>query len=260
MAPAENCQRPATLTVNQTSLWEIQKKGRNFSRRKRYYHFRRKLLSTAAVYARPLSHSHQWVWWVEREVGPPSSTCALLLGRVRNHYKSQVPSEERLQSRTSLPRPRFFFFFLTTKKKDTHFCFPGWRRKMSKSFGWIAAVLVLAVLLASAESQSSAEPVECSAQDTTFELRTGYVFTAPEEILDTRPDTLQLSECIDACRANASCAALNFETGLCVLFRTNALDAPRKATLWLLFNLHFLFFSHSDGVGPSRACKARSGW
>ena len=96
---------------------------------------------------------------------------------------------------------------------------------MSKSFGWIAAVLVLAVLLASAESQSSAEPVECSAQDTTFELRTGYVFTAPEEILDTRPDTLQLSECIDAC------AALNFETGLCVLFRTNALDAPRKATL-----------------------------
>ena len=26
MAPAENCQRPATLTVNQTSLWEIQKK------------------------------------------------------------------------------------------------------------------------------------------------------------------------------------------------------------------------------------------
>lgn len=93
---------------------------------------------------------------------------------------------------------------------------------------WIGGALALAVLLANAESQSSAEPVECSAQDTTFELRTGYVFTSPQEILDTRPDTLQLSECIDACRANTSCAALNFETGLCVLFRTNALDAPGK--------------------------------
>ncbi len=93
---------------------------------------------------------------------------------------------------------------------------------------WIGGALALAVLLANADSQSSAEPVECSAQDTTFELRTGYVFTSPQEILDTRPDTLQLSECIDACRANTSCAALNFETGLCVLFRTNALDAPGK--------------------------------
>lgn len=91
---------------------------------------------------------------------------------------------------------------------------------------WIALAGLALVLLGTAESQSSAEPVECSVQDTTFELRTGYVFTSPEEILDTRPDTLQLSECIDACRDNSSCAALNFETGLCVLFRSNALESP----------------------------------
>jgi hypothetical protein len=89
----------------------------------------------------------------------------------------------------------------------------------------IALVLLLANLNALVESQS-AETSDCSVQDTTFELRTGYVFTAPEEILDTKPDTLQLSECIENCRANSSCAALNFETGLCVLFRTNAFDTP----------------------------------
>lgn len=82
----------------------------------------------------------------------------------------------------------------------------------------------------SADSQS-AETIECSGQDTTFELRTGYVFTAPEEILDTRPDTLQLADCIETCRLNSSCSALNFETGLCVLFRTNAFDTPGKPFL-----------------------------
>jgi hypothetical protein len=91
----------------------------------------------------------------------------------------------------------------------------------------VAVLLLLARLSAPVESQS-AETSDCSGQDTTFELRTGYVFTAPEEILDTRPDTLQLSDCIDNCRANSSCSALNFETGLCVLFRTNAFDTPGK--------------------------------
>jgi len=68
---------------------------------------------------------------------------------------------------------------------------------------------------------------DCAAQsDTTFELMTGYVFTSPTEILDTRPDTLQLADCIEFCRANAVCRALNFETGLCVLFKSNAVVSP----------------------------------
>lgn len=92
----------------------------------------------------------------------------------------------------------------------------------------VAVLLLLARLSAPVESQSAETTGDCSGQDTTFELRTGYVFTAPEEILDTRPDTLQLSDCIDNCRANSSCSALNFETGLCVLFRTNAFDTPGK--------------------------------
>lgn len=116
---------------------------------------------------------------------------------------------------------------------------------------WLSfSVGVLLVLLGNVESQSSAEAAECSAQDTTFELRTGYVLTSPEEILDTRPDTLQLSECIDACRANISCAALNFETGLCVLFRTNALDAPGNP--FYQKNLNALFFGSFSTVRFTR--------
>lgn len=69
---------------------------------------------------------------------------------------------------------------------------------------------------------------ECVAEDTTFELVTGYVLTAPEEIIDTLADTLQLADCIETCRKNDTCKALNFETGLCVLFRTSALEAPGK--------------------------------
>lgn len=69
---------------------------------------------------------------------------------------------------------------------------------------------------------------ECVAEDTTFELVTGYVLTAPEEIIDTLADTLQLSDCIETCRKNDTCQALNFETGLCVLFKTSALSSPGK--------------------------------
>ena len=102
----------------------------------------------------------------------------------------------------------------------------------SLSVGLLLLLAKLNVLVVSAQSAETRD--DCSAQDTTFELRTGYVFTAPEEILDTRPDTLQLAECIENCRANSSCAALNFETGLCVLFRTNAFDTPGKFPLLLL--------------------------
>ena len=58
------------------------------------------------------------------------------------------------------------------------------------------------------------------------ELVTGKVFTAPEDILDSRPGTLMLTDCIDLCLANSTCRSANFETGLCVLFSSSAQQYP----------------------------------
>ena len=66
----------------------------------------------------------------------------------------------------------------------------------------------------------------CSASDTHFELVTGYVYTAPDDMLDSRPGTLMLTDCIELCRRNATCKAANFETGLCVLFGSSAQEYP----------------------------------
>ncbi|MPC15181.1 hypothetical protein E2C01_007965 [Portunus trituberculatus] len=54
-----------------------------------------------------------------------------------------------------------------------------------------------------------------------FELITGFVYSASaEDIIASRVGTLLLSECLDLCRANSLCKAINFETGLCVLFKS----------------------------------------
>ena len=58
------------------------------------------------------------------------------------------------------------------------------------------------------------------------ELVTGKVYTAPEDMLDSRPGTLMLTDCIDLCLSNSSCTAANFETGLCVLFSSSAQQYP----------------------------------
>ena len=58
------------------------------------------------------------------------------------------------------------------------------------------------------------------------ELVTGKVYTAPEDMLDSRPGTLMLTDCIDLCLSNSSCNAANFETGLCVLFSSSAQQYP----------------------------------
>lgn len=97
------------------------------------------------------------------------------------------------------------------------------------------APLVALLLVGNVSAQTEAEEgaaaaFDCATQDTTFELMTGFVFTSPDEILETRPDTLQLGDCIDACRSSDSCRALNFETGLCVLFRSDALQTPTSLT------------------------------
>ena len=66
----------------------------------------------------------------------------------------------------------------------------------------------------------------CADKDTHFELVTGYVYTAPDDMLDSRPGTLMLTDCIELCRRNSTCKAANFETGLCVLFGSSAEEFP----------------------------------
>ena len=66
-------------------------------------------------------------------------------------------------------------------------------------------------------------------QNTHFELITGYVYTAPDDMLDSRPGTLMLTDCIELCRRNATCKSANFETGLCVLFGSSAEEYPGES-------------------------------
>lgn len=66
------------------------------------------------------------------------------------------------------------------------------------------------------------ESQECPDDFVSFEVVTGYVYTAPADMLDSQPGTLMLTDCIDTCRANSSCKSINYETGLCVLFSSSA--------------------------------------
>lgn len=53
-----------------------------------------------------------------------------------------------------------------------------------------------------------------------------YVLSAPSKMLDTLPGTLMLTDCLEACQSNESCSSVNYETGLCVLFKTTADKLP----------------------------------
>ena len=88
----------------------------------------------------------------------------------------------------------------------------------------ITMLLLLGLILAlSGGTEAQLKPkVSCPVRDVAFELVTGYVFTSPEFILDTRPGVLLLEECLLYCKRNASCLSINYETGLCVLFASSA--------------------------------------
>lgn len=60
-----------------------------------------------------------------------------------------------------------------------------------------------------------------------FELITGYVLSAPADSMVMQPGTLQLTDCLNVCRQNSSCLAINFETGLCVLLQESADKNPQ---------------------------------
>lgn len=63
-----------------------------------------------------------------------------------------------------------------------------------------------------------------------FEIVTGFVFTAPDDTIELVPGTLHLVECLSMCRQNTTCLSVNFETGLCVLFSSSATSKPDALT------------------------------
>lgn len=69
---------------------------------------------------------------------------------------------------------------------------------------------------------------DCDPDMVGFELVTGYVFSAPSNVLDSIPGTLMLTDCLEACQANDTCHSINYETGLCVLFSSHADVLPGK--------------------------------
>lgn len=72
----------------------------------------------------------------------------------------------------------------------------------------------------------SAGSDECDSEMVGFELVTGYVYTAPTNMLESIPGSLMLTDCLETCQGNESCQAVNYETGLCVLFNSNADSNP----------------------------------
>lgn len=74
----------------------------------------------------------------------------------------------------------------------------------------------------------SAGSDECDPEMVGFELVTGYVYTAPTNLLESISGILMLTDCLETCQANDSCQAVNYETGLCVLFSSNADNNPGK--------------------------------
>ncbi|XP_016990480.1 uncharacterized protein LOC108052573 [Drosophila rhopaloa] len=75
-------------------------------------------------------------------------------------------------------------------------------------------------------SVGSSVDEDCEPDMIGFELITGYVLSAPSKQLETLPGTLMLTDCLEACQANESCSAVNYETGLCVMFRSTADQLP----------------------------------
>ena len=91
----------------------------------------------------------------------------------------------------------------------------------------------------------------CADKDVHFELVTGFVYTAPDDMLDSRPGTLMLTDCIELCRRNATCKAANFETGLCVLFGSSAEEFPGKKTCCPRFPCFFFVRLNDEYIGSA---------
>lgn len=86
--------------------------------------------------------------------------------------------------------------------------------------------MVFPVLLFLLSASWAATARDCRPEDVHFEMITGYVYSAPGEIITTSPGVLLLRDCLEQCRLNDLCRAINFETGLCVLFAGSYADQP----------------------------------
>lgn len=86
--------------------------------------------------------------------------------------------------------------------------------------------MVFPVLLLLLSVSWAAVARDCRPEDVHFEMITGYVYSAPGEIITTNPGVLLLRDCLEQCRLNDVCRAINFETGLCVLFAGSYADQP----------------------------------
>lgn len=79
----------------------------------------------------------------------------------------------------------------------------------------------------SSGSSGGGSAPSCSNGLLTFELSTGFIYKPSSiETLAMMPSTLQLTDCLDYCLQNASCLAINFEMGLCVLLSSSAKQNP----------------------------------
>ncbi len=90
------------------------------------------------------------------------------------------------------------------------------------------ATALLALLAAFFSAPSAHAQRDCAPEDVSFEIVTGYVYTAPSDMLDSQPGSLMLTQCIETCARNESCKAINYETGLCVMFSSNADETDGK--------------------------------
>lgn len=104
---------------------------------------------------------------------------------------------------------------------------------------WTLLVMLAAIVVTNGQDEESVADLEessdhlnsnlppnpmddCDPEMIGFELITGYVFSAPGNVLDSVPGTLMLTDCLETCQGNDSCQSVNYETGLCVLFSSNA--------------------------------------
>ena len=92
-------------------------------------------------------------------------------------------------------------------------------------------VLILGLLSVPTVIQAQYDAANCPIQDSTFELVTGYMYSSPPDILETRAGVLKLAECLKACVSRPTCEAVNYEVGLCVLFSTQAADKPGMSSV-----------------------------
>jgi len=120
-------------------------------------------------------------------------------------------------------------------------------------------LLAMTSLMTSSQAQTQPPtdppPADCPPERVSFEMVTGFVYSSPAHMLDSLPGTLRVTDCLDTCRANLTCRAVNYETGLCVLFSSSAEENPDSLTPsdFPVFTLYAQRTCLPEGSGCSRA-------